>query len=78
MKKSLETLWLLAYMRTKNKLRGPLTASELYRLNDRHLSTKFSAKFCGEGCHVVRTADPLTNYVEQSTAREATTCAATR
>jgi hypothetical protein len=26
----------------KNKLRGPYSASELYRLSDRHLSTKFS------------------------------------
>jgi hypothetical protein len=31
---------------TKN-LRGPYSASELYRLSDRHLSTKFSANFCG-------------------------------
>jgi hypothetical protein len=31
----------------KNKLRGPWSASELYRQSDRHLSTKFSANFCG-------------------------------
>jgi hypothetical protein len=31
----------------QNKLRGPYSASELYRLSDRHLSTKFSANFCG-------------------------------
>jgi hypothetical protein len=30
----------------RNKLRGPQSASELYRLSDRHLSTKFSANFC--------------------------------
>jgi hypothetical protein len=30
-----------------NKLRGPYSASELYRLSDRHLSKKFSADFCG-------------------------------
>jgi hypothetical protein len=30
-----------------NKLRGPWSASELYRLIDRHLSTKFSVNFCG-------------------------------
>jgi hypothetical protein len=29
-----------------NKLRGPQSASELYRLSDRHVSTKFSADFC--------------------------------
>jgi hypothetical protein len=29
------------------RLRGPYSASELYRLSDRHLSTKFSANFCG-------------------------------
>jgi hypothetical protein len=28
-------------------LRGLQSASELYRLSDRHLSTKFSANFCG-------------------------------
>jgi hypothetical protein len=32
---------------TNKKLRGPQSASELYRLSDRHLSTKFSANFCG-------------------------------
>jgi hypothetical protein len=32
---------------TKNILRGPWSASELYRLSDRYLSTKFSANFCG-------------------------------
>jgi hypothetical protein len=26
---------------------GPQSASELYRLGDRHLSTKFSGHFCG-------------------------------
>jgi hypothetical protein len=31
----------------QSKLRGPKSASELYRLSDRHLSTKFSAKYCG-------------------------------
>jgi hypothetical protein len=31
----------------KNKLRGLQSASELYRLSDRHLSAKFSANFCG-------------------------------
>jgi hypothetical protein len=31
----------------KQKLRGPSSASELYRLIDRHLSTKFSVNFCG-------------------------------
>jgi hypothetical protein len=31
----------------QNKLRGPQSASELYRLSERHLSTKFSANFCG-------------------------------
>jgi hypothetical protein len=30
-----------------NKLRGPRSTSELYRLIDRYLSTKFSANFCG-------------------------------
>jgi K+-transporting ATPase A subunit len=30
-----------------NKLRGPLSACELYRLRDRHLLAKFSANFCG-------------------------------
>jgi hypothetical protein len=30
-----------------NKLRGLESASELYRLSDRHLLTKFSANFCG-------------------------------
>jgi hypothetical protein len=31
----------------KKKLCGPLSASELYRLSERHLSTKFSANICG-------------------------------
>jgi hypothetical protein len=31
----------------KNKLRGPYTTSELYRLSDCHLLIKFSANFCG-------------------------------
>jgi hypothetical protein len=31
-----------------NKLRGLQSASELYRLIDRHRSAKFSANFCGE------------------------------
>jgi hypothetical protein len=31
----------------QNKLLGPYSASELCRLSDRHLSTKFSANFCG-------------------------------
>jgi hypothetical protein len=31
----------------RTELRGPESASELYRLIDRHLSTKFSANFCG-------------------------------
>jgi hypothetical protein len=30
-----------------NKLRGLSSASELYRLGDRHLLAKFSANFCG-------------------------------
>jgi hypothetical protein len=30
----------------QNKLRGSWSASELYRLSDRHLSAKFSANFC--------------------------------
>jgi hypothetical protein len=30
-----------------NAIRGPWSASELYRLSDRHFSTKFSANFCG-------------------------------
>jgi hypothetical protein len=30
-----------------NKLRGPQSPSEIYRLIDRHLSTNFSANFCG-------------------------------
>jgi hypothetical protein len=32
---------------TNNKLRGPWSASELYLLIDRHLSTKFCVNFCG-------------------------------
>jgi hypothetical protein len=32
---------------TKNQLRGPLSASQLYRLSDRYLSVKFSANFYG-------------------------------
>jgi hypothetical protein len=32
---------------TKNKLRSLYSASELYRLPDRHLLAKFSANFCG-------------------------------
>jgi hypothetical protein len=31
-----------------NKLRGLKSASELYRLSDRHLLAKFSANFYGE------------------------------
>jgi hypothetical protein len=31
----------------QNKFRGPWSESELYRLIDRHLWTKFSANFCG-------------------------------
>jgi hypothetical protein len=30
-----------------NKLRGLQSASEIYRLSDRHLSAKCSANFCG-------------------------------
>jgi hypothetical protein len=30
-----------------NKLHGPYSASQLYRLIDRHLSTKFIVNFCG-------------------------------
>jgi hypothetical protein len=38
-----------------NKLRGPYSASELYRLIDRHLSTKLSANFYGwRGARVQR------------------------
>jgi hypothetical protein len=33
----------------KKKLHGLQSASELYRLTDRHLSTKFSAKFVDRG-----------------------------
>jgi hypothetical protein len=33
--------------RNKNKLRGLQSASELYRLSDRHLLPEFSANFCG-------------------------------
>jgi hypothetical protein len=29
------------------KIRGPQPTSELYQLNDCHLSAKFSANFCG-------------------------------
>jgi hypothetical protein len=32
-----------------NKLRGPWSASELYRLSERHLSMKFSANFLDRG-----------------------------
>jgi hypothetical protein len=35
---------LVAY--STNTLHGPQSASELYRLRDHHLSTKFSANFC--------------------------------
>jgi hypothetical protein len=35
--------------KTNNKLRGPYSESELYRLRDRQLSTKFSAKFVDRG-----------------------------
>jgi hypothetical protein len=38
---------LLVFSIQTNKLRGPQSASELYRLSDRHLSTKFRANFCG-------------------------------
>jgi hypothetical protein len=31
----------------QNNLRGLYSASELYRLTDRHLFAKFSANFCG-------------------------------
>jgi hypothetical protein len=31
------------------KLRGPWSASELYRLSDRHLTTKFSGNFAYRG-----------------------------
>jgi phage FluMu protein gp41 len=31
----------------KKKLRGPFSTSEIYRLTDRHLSTKFSTNFYG-------------------------------
>jgi hypothetical protein len=34
-------------LKIKNKPRGPYSASELYRLSNRHSSTKFSANFCG-------------------------------
>jgi hypothetical protein len=39
--------YLTRIYKTNNKLRGPQSASELYRLIDRHLSTKFSVNFCG-------------------------------
>jgi hypothetical protein len=34
-------------IKTKNKLRGLQSTSELYRLSDRHLLAKCSANFCG-------------------------------
>jgi hypothetical protein len=37
----------LARGRPHIKTPWPLVRSELYQLSDRHLSTKFSAKFCG-------------------------------
>jgi hypothetical protein len=33
--------------KNKNKLRGPYSASEIYRLIDSHLSAKFWVNFCG-------------------------------
>jgi hypothetical protein len=54
--------------RNKTKeLRGLWSASELYRLSDRHLSTKFSANFLRiEGRRVVSAADPLRSLISVS------------
>jgi hypothetical protein len=41
-----------------NKLRGLQPARELYRLIDRHLSTKFSVNLWIEGCGVISAEDP--------------------
>jgi hypothetical protein len=40
------------------------STNELYRLSDRHLSTKFSVNFCG--CRVVSAADPLRSLISVS------------
>jgi hypothetical protein len=37
----------MVFLPNANKLCGPQSASELYRLIDRGLSTKFCANFCG-------------------------------
>jgi hypothetical protein len=42
----LSAVWMLT-CQNENKLRGFMSASELYRLRDCHFSTKFIAKFCG-------------------------------
>jgi hypothetical protein len=41
------TPYALTALFISNNLRGPYSASELYRLSEGQLSTKFSANFCG-------------------------------
>jgi hypothetical protein len=41
------SIYIYIYIYTQKKIRGPQTASDLYRLIDRHLWTKFRANFCG-------------------------------
>jgi hypothetical protein len=58
------TNWYTELTVMQNKLRGSWSASELYRLSDSHLSTKFSANFLWiEGCRVVIAADPLRSFI---------------
>jgi hypothetical protein len=42
----------------ENKLRGLVSASELYRLSDRRLSAKLVQTLAGRECRVVRATNP--------------------
>jgi hypothetical protein len=47
----------------------PESASELYRLSDRHLSAKLVPTFADRGCHVVSITDPssrILDFLDQS------------
>jgi hypothetical protein len=46
------------WLKTKTKLRGLYSASELYRPRDRRMSANLVPTFANRGCHVVRATDP--------------------
>jgi hypothetical protein len=50
----------------KTKLRGLLSASELYRPSDRRLLAKLVPTFADRGCRVVSATDPTGRFLDRS------------